>query len=399
MEQSKHPGNPQSEKTHPETAHSKNITSENTHSGGLPPADDTSGVRPPRILAWETTAACNLACKHCRGSSTLNSATGELTTDEAKKMLRDIRETGTPIIILSGGEPLMRPDIFEIARYGTDLGFRMTLATNGTMITQEIAQKIREAGIQRVSISLDGRERTHDTFRCIPGCFSDSMRGIQNLNSAGVEFQINTTVSRFNVEELEDVHAFTKEIGAAAHHFFFLVPTGRGAELSEFEISPEEYETALLWLYGISKKTTLQIRPTCAPHYFRILRQKAKEEGVEVTPKTHGLDAMTKGCLGGISFGFISSIGDVNPCGYLPVLAGNVRKTPFKEIWENAKVFNDLRNYAAYKGKCGDCGYKTVCGGCRARAYHETNDYMEEEPLCSYVPPGYALKQARKTGK
>ncbi|MCL2141617.1 MAG: heme b synthase [Methanimicrococcus sp.] len=348
-----------------------------------------SGVRPPRILAWETTAACNLKCKHCRGSSTLNSAAGELTTTEAKKLLEQIKKTGTPIIILSGGEPLMRPDIFEIAKYGTDLGFRMTLATNGTLITEDVAQKIKAAGIQRVSISLDGREKTHDTFRCISGCFVDSMKGIENLKKAGVEFQINTTVSRFNLHELDDVHQFAKEIGAAAHHFFFLVPTGRGAELTEFEITPEEYEKSLGWLYDISKKTDLQIRPTCAPHYFRILRQNAKKEGIAVTPKTHGLDAMTKGCLGGISFGFISSIGEVNPCGYLPVSAGNVRHQSFKEIWENAKVFNDLRNYAAYKGKCGACEYKTVCGGCRARAYHETGDYMEEEPLCSYYPADY----------
>ena len=356
------------------------------HGHGGRDAAPPGGVNPPRILAWETTAACNLKCKHCRGSSTENSAEDELTTAEAKQMLDEIRKTGTPIIILSGGEPLMRPDIFEIARYGTDLGFRMTLATNGTPVTEEIAEKIKDAGIQRVSISLDGREKTHDAFRCIPGCFIESMKGIRNLKKAGVEFQINTTISRFNVHEMEDVHTFAKEIGAVAHHFFFLVPTGRGAELTEFEITPEEYETALEWLYELSKKTDLQIRPTCAPHYFRILRQHAKKEGIEVTPKTHGLDAMTKGCLGGISFGFISSIGEVNPCGYLPVSAGNVRKLPFKEIWENAKVFNDLRNYSEYKGKCGACEYKRVCGGCRARAYSETGNYMEEEPLCSYNP-------------
>lgn len=352
-------------------------------------SESVGGVRPPRILAWETTAACNLKCKHCRGSSTADSAKGELTTEEAKKLLEQIRKTGTPIIILSGGEPLMREDIFEIARHGTDLGFRMTLATNGVLVTEEVAFKIKEAGIQRVSISLDGREQTHDAFRMIPGCFAGSMKGIENLKKAGVEFQINTTVSRFNVHEMEDVHNFAKEVGAVAHHFFFLVPTGRGAELSEFEITPEEYETALEWLYDLSKKTGLQIRPTCAPHYFRIMRQRAKREGMEITPQTHGLDAMTKGCLGGISFGFISSIGEVNPCGYLPVSAGNVRKESFKNIWEKAKVFNDLRNYAAYKSKCGACEYKTVCGGCRARAYTETGDYMEEEPLCSYYPAGY----------
>ncbi len=357
------------------------------HGAAMVPAE--GGIRPPRILAWETTGACNLKCKHCRGSSTEDVSEGELSTAEAKKLLDDIRETGTPIIILSGGEPLMREDIFEIARYGTDLGFRMTLATNGVPVTEEVARKIKDAGIQRVSVSLDGREPTHNAFRMIPGCFADSMKGIENLKKAGVEFQINTTISKFNLHEIEDVHAFTKEIGAVAHHFFFLVPTGRGAELTEFEITPEEYESALELLHDLARKTDLQIRPTCAPHYFRIMRQRAKKEGIEITPKTHGLDAMTKGCLGGISFGFISRNGDVNPCGYLPISAGNVRQQSFKEIWENGKVFNDLRNYDAYKGKCGACDYKTVCGGCRARAYSETGDYMEEEPLCSYYPEGY----------
>lgn len=367
--------------------HGNTGTAPHGHSAAMPPAE--GGVRPPRVLAWETTGACNLKCKHCRGSSTEDVSEGELSTEEAKKLLDDIRETGTPIIILSGGEPLMREDIFEIARYGTDLGFRMTLATNGVPVTEEVARKIKDAGIQRVSVSLDGREPTHNAFRMIPNCFAASMKGIENLKKAGVEFQINTTISKFNLHEIEDVHTFTKEIGAAAHHFFFLVPTGRGAELTEFEITPEEYESALELLHDLARKTDLQIRPTCAPHYFRILRQRAKKEGIEITPKTHGLDAMTKGCLGGISFGFISRNGDVNPCGYLPVSAGNVRQHSFKEIWENGKVFNDLRNYGAYKGKCGACDYKTVCGGCRARAYSETGDYMEEEPLCSYYPEGY----------
>ena len=359
------------------------------HSHGAAVSQFKDSISPPRVLAWETTAACNLKCKHCRGSSTMDSAENELTTEEAKEMLAEIRKTGTPIIILSGGEPLMREDIFEIARYGTDLGFRMALATNGVLVTEEVACKMKEAGIQRVSISLDGREQTHDAFRMIPGCFAGSMQGIENLKKAGLEFQINTTISRFNVHEMDDVHTFAKEVGAAAHHFFFLVPTGRGAELSEFEITPDEYEVALGWLYDLSRKTDLQIRPTCAPHYFRIMHQRAREEGIEVTPQTHGLDAMTKGCLGGISFGFISSIGEVNPCGYLPVSAGNVRKQPFKEIWEEAKVFNDIRNYAAYEGKCGGCDFLGACGGCRARAYSETGNYMAEEPLCSYRPRGF----------
>ncbi|WP_440954349.1 heme b synthase [Methanosarcina sp. Mfa9] len=342
-------------------------------------------MKAPRLIAWELTAGCNLSCVHCRGSSTSEVPAGELTTEEAKHFIDEVAEFGKPILILSGGEPLTRPDVFEIARYGTDSGFRVVLATNGTLLTPEIVDKLKEAGVQRVSISLDGANaKTHDEFRGVPGAFDRALAGIAILREGGLPFQINTTVSKRNLEEVPDTYELAKELGAAAYHVFFLVPTGRGSDSDE--VSPVEYERVLNWFYDMQKEAEIQLKATCAPHYFRIMRQRAKKEGIEISVKTHGYEAMTKGCLGGTGFCFVSSVGEVYPCGYLPVLAGNIKEQPFREIWEDAEVFKKLRDPDELKGKCGECEYKKVCGGCRARAYAATGDYLEEEPYCIYRP-------------
>jgi len=339
----------------------------------------------PRLIAWELTAGCNLNCVHCRGASTSSVPAGELTTDEAKHFIDEVVGLGKPILILSGGEPLTRPDVFEIARYGTDAGLRVVLATNGTLLTPEIVEKLRAAGVQRLSISIDGATaKTHDNFRGMPGAFERTLAGIEVLRKADFPFQINTTVSKHNLEEIHKTFELAKELGAVAYHVFFLVPTGRGEESDE--VSPEDYERILHWFYEMQKESKIQLKATCAPHYFRIMRQQAKKEGIEISVKTHGYEAMTKGCLGGTGFCFVSSVGNVFPCGYLPVLAGNIREQPFSEIWENAEVFKKLRNPDELKGKCGICEYKKVCAGCRARAYAATGDYLEEEPYCIYRP-------------
>ncbi|MBP1910495.1 heme b synthase [Methanolobus bombayensis] len=344
-------------------------------------------VRPPRLIAWETTAGCNLSCKHCRGSSTEKKPEGELTTEEALHFVDEIREMGNPILILSGGEPLVRDDIFEIAKYATEKGLRVAMATNGTLVTPEMADKIKSVGIQRVSISLDGaNSQTHDDFRCMPGAFDGAIKGIENLKDAGIGFQINPTITKRTIDEIPGILEMAKELDADALHIFLLVPTGRGKELENDEIPPVEYERILNWFYDRQKDAGIQLKATCAPHYFRIMRQRAEKEGIEISVNTHGYEAMTKGCLGGTGFCFVSSTGDVFPCGYLPALAGNIKEQSFKDIWENSKVFNDLRDVSKLKGKCGRCEYNTVCGGCRARAYAATGDYLEEEPYCIYVP-------------
>ncbi len=346
-----------------------------------------SKIKPPRLIAWELTNACNLACIHCRASAIKDPAPDELSTAEAKHFVDELVEY-KPIIILTGGEPLLRSDVYDIAKYASGHGLRVVLATNGTILTPDIAKKLKDVGIQRVSISIDGSTKeTHDIFRGETGAFEAALFGIDILKNAGISFQINTTITKRNLTEIPNIYELALELGASALHIFLLVPTGRGEEIESEEIPSEEYERVLNWFYDKSKTSRIQLKATCAPHYFRIMRQRAKTEGIKITRETHGLEAMTKGCLGGSGFCFVSSKGDVYPCGYLPALAGNIRQKPFKMIWEKSKVFNDLRDMGKLKGKCGECEYRAVCGGCRARAYALTGDYLDEEPYCMYVPP------------
>jgi len=282
---------------------------------------------------------------------------------------------------------LLRPDIFEIAAYGTQKGFRMTMAVNGTLLSADNTRRMQEAGIQRISVSLDGATAaSHDAFRQVPGAFEGALRGVQYAREAGLDFQINTTITQRNLEELPAIQELTISLGAVAHHIFLLVPMGRGKDLTEQGINAEQYEETLHWFYEQRDRTPLQLKATCAPHYYRILRQRARSEGREVSFNTFGLDAMTRGCLGGVGFAFISHVGQVQPCGYLELNCGNIREQSFREIWENSTIFRDLRDFGKYRGKCGGCEYVKVCGGCRARAYESTGDYLAEEPLCLYRP-------------
>lgn len=351
--------------------------------------DGSTGEAPAvRLVAWETTRNCNLSCVHCRASATCGPYAGELDTSDAFRLLDQIAEVGRPIIILTGGEPLLRDDIFEIARYGTDLGLRMVMAPNGTLITDEVARNIAASGIQRISVSLDGATaQRHDQFRGVPGAFDGALAGIEAAKRAGVEFQINTTITKANLDQIPSIFKLAEAIGAVAHHIFLLVPTGRGKYIVDQAIDAQEYEKTLNWFYDQREKTKLQLKATCAPHYYRILRQRARQEGHQVTFETHGLDAVTRGCLAGTGFCFISHTGDVQPCGFLSLNCGNVRQQTFADIWHNATVFQKLRDLSQLGGKCGLCGYRKVCGGCRARAYEATQDFMAEEPLCHYRPP------------
>ncbi|NVL91075.1 MAG: heme b synthase [Desulfobacterales bacterium] len=338
-----------------------------------------------RLVAWEVTRNCNLNCIHCRAAATKGPYLNELDTDAGLALLDQISEVGKPVVILTGGEPLLRSDIFEIARYGTKKGLRMVMAPNGTLITDAIAEEMAGAGIQRISISLDGATReSHDRFRQVDGAFEGAISGIKKAKQAGVDFQINTTITQQNFNELPKIQDLAVKLGAVGHHIFLLVPTGRGKYIVDQEISDQQYEQTLNWFYDQREKVPLQLKATCAPHYYRILRERARKEGKTVTFKTHGLDAVTRGCLGGIGFCFISHTGIVQPCGFLDLDCGNVTKKRFVVIWNESEVFKTLRNYDNLKGKCGKCEYRKVCGGCRARAYEATGDYLAEEPLCMY---------------
>ncbi len=345
------------------------------------------GTPTVKLIAWEVTRSCNLACKHCRAEAHPEPYPGELSTEEAKALIDTFPMVGDPIIILTGGEPLMRPDVFELAAYARDKGLRCVMAPNGTLITKESVAKMKAAGISRCSISIDGPEKeTHDLFRGVPGAFEASLRGIELLKEQGIEFQINSTVTKSNLARFKDIFNLAERLGAAAWHIFLLVPMGRAAQIADQVITAAEYEEVLNWFYNFRKTTSMHLKATCAPHYYRIMRQRAREEGVPVTPETFGLDAVTRGCLGGTGFCFISHSGQVQPCGYLELDCGNVRQTPFPEIWRSSGPFVQFRTQADYEGKCGVCEYHKVCGGCRARAYSLTGDHMAEEPLCTFVP-------------
>ncbi|MCA1795344.1 MAG: radical SAM protein, partial [Desulfobacteraceae bacterium] len=251
-----------------------------------------------RLVAWETTKRCNLSCKHCRAVAEDHAYENELDTKEAFTLLDQIREVGTPIIILTGGEPLLREDIFDIAAYGTKLGLRMVMAPNGTLLTFDIAKKLKTCGIKRISVSLDGASpQTHDNFRGLSNAFTDAIRGIHFAKDAGLEFQINTTITKTNLDEIPKILKLAEDLGAVAHHIFLLVPTGRGKYIVDSAIDAEEYEQTLNWFYDQRDKTPLQLKATCAPHYYRILRQRAHAEGKKVNFESHGLDAVTRGCL------------------------------------------------------------------------------------------------------
>ncbi len=369
---------------------------------------------PPRLIFWETTAGCNLACIHCRRITVADQLLPQdLKTDEAFTLINQVAAFAKPIFVLSGGEPLFRPDIFDIARHASDAGLIVALATNATLIDADIARRIKASGVRRVSISFDGADAaTHDTFRG-QGAFDKAIAGMAHLRSVGVEYQINTTVARHNVKQMPETLAFAKSLGASALHLFLLVPVGCGVEIADDQqITSAEYENVLTWLYDAEMQGGIELKATCAPHYFRITRQRQVEERrqgiVRERPQSHhrqehaggnghpgrgAMNAMTKGCLAGTGVCFISHRGQVFPCGYLPLEAGDLHRQSFREIWEASPLFNQLRDPGLLGGKCGACEFKNVCGGCRARAYGMTGEFLGEEPFCTYVPRAKQISQ------
>jgi len=351
------------------------------------------GKNTPNLLSFAITDECNAVCAHCsfyKGDKEKRDPRGPVTREQAVYLLKCAQELGVSIINFTGGEPLMRPDIWDIIDYCHEKGAMPVIGTNATLITDEIAAKMAEHKIPRISVSIDfPTAEEHDAFRGQPGCFDQSIEGIKIAKRHGVGVQINMTVTTMNHEKVADVHDLAEELGVDAFHIFMLVPTGRGSDLLEKELPPEDYEKVLTWAYHRQKTSPLHFKPTDSPHYYRIIRQLAKAEGKKVTREEYGLDAMTRGCLGGITFCFISHVGDIQPCGYFDMQLGNVKEQPFSQIWTESKVFNELRDYSLLKGKCGACEYKAVCGGCRARALELTGDYLEAEPYCIYEPPGW----------
>ncbi len=344
----------------------------------------------PKWIAWEITRRCNLRCIHCRSSSELEvKEHPDFSTEEAKRIIDDISDYAKPVVVLSGGEPLLRDDVFEIARRGTEKGLRMCLATNGTLVNDDICIKIKDSGIKIVSLSLDGSTKeVHDNFRSQPGAFDGTINAAKLFRKHSIEFIINSSFTKRNQEEIPRVYRLAKELGATAWYMFMIVPTGRGEEIMNELISKEDYEEILDWHYHMEmEEKDMLVRPTCAPHYYRIVLQKSKEEGRRYQRRSLKFSTGgSKGCIAGQLICLIDVDGNVLPCSYFPVYAGNIREKPFREIWENSGLFRELRNFKSYRGKCGSCEFLSVCGGCRARAYAIKGDYLEEEPFCSYIP-------------
>ncbi|MFX3623179.1 MAG: radical SAM protein [Ectobacillus sp.] len=347
--------------------------------------ETTSG---PRLIFWELTEGCNLHCIHCRAEAQPERSPEELTTLEAYDVIDQIAEFAKPILILTGGEPLYRPDFFDIASYANQKGITLAMASNGTLITEEIARKIKNTGIKRVAISIDGpTAEVHDKFRGLPGSLQQALIGAGHVKQQGLELQFNMTITTHNVDYMEKMIELAKDMEVDALHLFMLVPVGCGVQIAESNmLSAKKYEKVLEWFYDRSREVDFEMRATCAPHYYRIMRQKAKEYGERITVKTHGMAAVTKGCLAGSGVCFISHKGEVRPCGYLPVTVGDIREERLESIWNNSEVFRQLRNPYLLGGKCGLCEYMKICSGCRARAYYVKGSYLAEEPYCIYKP-------------
>ncbi len=359
-----------------------------------------------KLVAWEITRSCNLSCAHCRASAESGPYAGELSTAQCFALVDQIAEVGKPILILTGGEPLLRQDLFEVGRYASAKGFRVVIGTNGTLVTTEMTERMKTVPISRISISLDfPGAAMQDEFRGQKGAFDLAVAGVKTARKAGIEVQINSTITKRNAAFLPELVELALELDAAAFHPFMLVPTGRGKGLAQEELAPEDYEATLKWICAKQAELgdRLMFKPTDAPHYYRV----AQQCGMSVThghghPGGHpgagggaqNMNAHTRGCLAGTGFCFISHTGRVQGCGYLDLEAGNITKQTFKEVWEGSPLFNGLRDISLLTGKCGACEFKRLCGGCRARAFENTGDYLASEPYCVYQPKRFQAEPA-----
>jgi radical SAM protein with 4Fe4S-binding SPASM domain len=347
----------------------------------------------PLVVSWNVTAKCNLKCAHCYLNAGERKKIDELSTDAAKLLIHQIAEVSKPLLILSGGEPLLREDIFELIRYGTERGLKMAVGSNGMLVDDAVAQKLKDAGATTVSVSLDSSvPALHDQFLGVTGSWQRAVGAIKALKKSGIIVQVNTTVTQQNYDQIGEIFALAEKLGAENFHLFFLVPTGRGARIED--ITPDMYEKMIASSFSKSMQYNLNVKPSCAPQFMRI----AQETGIDMT-------RWVRGCMAGLYYCRIYPNGEVTPCPYLPIALGNTRQKSFKDIWFNSEVFRNLRDVKKLKGKCGNCEYNLICGGCRARAYGLTSDFMDfcgdlheptelhgdylaEEPWCTYKPKG-----------
>lgn len=354
----------------------------------------------PRLIAFEVTRRCQFNCLHCRADAGAGKQR-ELTTKQCEKILASVADyVGTSpkktsssakktkaatdrdhecVIILTGGEPMERDDIYELIRHGRQLGLRMVMATCGYLIDDESIAKLKEAGVLVLSFSLDGcSAETHDKIRQAEGAFDATVRAAEVALRAGMPFQINTTISKINVDEVAGIAELARRLGASCFNAFILVPAGRGAEMTDAILDPVEYEVLLNELLGLKLESGIEVRVTCGPQFARVCEQARAERLID----------SVSGCIGGTGFGFISYRGDVQTCGFLDISAGNLRKNgfDFAKIWRESDFLKEIRDPLNYKGACRTCDYLNLCGGCRARAYAISGDYLAADPICKHQP-------------
>lgn len=369
--------------------------------------------RAPFVVIWETTQACDLACRHCRACAQPERDPRELTTQEARSMISRVRDFGRCIVVFSGGDALKRPDIVELVRHGADLGLRMAITPATTdLCTREVMAELKEAGLVRLAVSLDGSDAgIHDTFRQVDGSFEHGLRILREAQEVGLSTQVNTVVRKDNLADMEDMCALMGGLGVVFWEVFFLVPMGR-ARAGDVA-SADEFEAVFDRLYELSRTAPFDIKATAAPHYARAVVQHKRAEAatqpavanagpVQIDVLTNGLHHSESDGIGrarnvndGDGFCFVSHTGDIFPSGFLPVAAGNVRDDDIVQVYRTSELFTRLRDRSNLKGKCGVCTFRSLCGGSRARAYAVTGDPFEAEPFCAWTPPRWAAAVQR----
>ena len=363
----------------------------------------------PFLAIWEVTQSCDLACKHCRAAAQPIAHPDQLTTAEGKALIDQISDLHVPIFVFTGGDPLKRPDLYELIRYAAGKNVKVAVTPSATpLLTRDAIFKMKEAGIVRLGISLDGSSpEIHDNFRGLPGAWARTIQAVEWANEAGIPIQVHTTISRHNAHDLDNLCALFEKLAIVMWNVFFLVPVGRG-QLADL-LSGEEFEQVFGKIYELSQRVNFQIKTTEAMHYRRYLLPHNLEErrfghghgrphgpAHEYEPGAPKADAQTRNhgwatrrVNDGKGFLFVSHVGNVYPSGFLPIQAGNIRETPLAEIYRNAPIFRALRNTSRLEGKCGACEYKEICGGSRARAYALTGDPLAQEPCCIYQPKNW----------
>jgi radical SAM protein len=353
----------------------------------------------PFLVIRELTRACDLACRHCRAEAVTHRNPLELSTEQGMRLMDDVRRFGRPLFVLTGGDPLKRPDVVQLVEYGASIGLRMAMTPSGTpLMTEPVLRRLKSAGLSRLAVSLDGSSAViHDAFRGVDGSYAWTIRMLEVAREIGITTQVNTTVSTHNLADFDALCDLMVRLGITLWSVFFLVPTGR-AQPGDVA-SADEFESVFHRMYDLSKTAPFDIKSTAGPQYRRVILQRqvaerrAGDRAAVPVPLTAGVGfsladgvGRAKGVNDGDGFVFVSHTGAIYPSGFLPLAAGNVRRDDIVDVYRNAPLFRELRDRSRLKGKCGVCEYRDVCGGSRARAYAVTGDYMESEPFCSHVP-------------